>query len=143
MPGQTNIRTRRNTLLRCIDLAGQLQTVGFDFRNSGSVVESNHNVVAGQQGVTSAGNGLMISVWNGSEETRENQLVYYTNPRLAASFYDLRPVAGQKTHWAFSGQRVGAYQRFDDVINGGDYPKIGPAFDAWKRWYDPTGQITS
>jgi hypothetical protein len=55
----------------------------------------------------------------------------------------MRPVAGAITHWAYSGTKVGAYQRFYDIIVGGAYPKHGPAAAAWQQWYNWKGQITS
>ena len=89
-------------------------------------------------------NGLNIKVLAQTQAGLDDSMTYYTNPRLAASFYDLRPVAGQITHWAYSGGvAIGAHQRFYDVIVGGAYPKIGPAATAWKTWYDPKNQITS
>ena len=71
-------------------------------------------------------------------------LAYFTRACMGSSFYDLRPVTGKVTHWAYSGGTpIGAHKRFYDVIVGGAYPKIGPAATAWKTWYDPKNQINS
>jgi hypothetical protein len=101
-----------------------------------------YNVQSNYAGNTSHGaNGLNMPQGVGQHTS---QFAYYTNPIMAASFYDLRPVSGQVTHWAYSGGTpIGAAQRFYDVIVSGAYPKIGPATAAWKTWYDPTNQITS
>lgn len=82
-----------------------------------------------------------------NKDTRDytQSLAWYTNPRMGVSFYDLRPVAGTPAHWAYSGPALqqGAYQRFEDVIVGGAYPKEGPAAAGWKASFDPANQITS
>ena len=140
-PAETfsNTRARKNTVLRCIDAGGGQHTVQIMLAGA---VEMNWNVhcaIAGNRGM--GANGLNI-VMRGSDHTAS--LDYYTAPYLASSFYDLRPVEGQPTHWDYSGgQPLGAYERFRDVILNGAYPKIGPAAAAWKAWYDPKNQITS
>ena len=100
------------------------------------------NVQCDKSGATGMGpNGLNIVMKVGAYDA---SLAYYTNPRMASSFYDLRPVAGAVTHWDYAkGQPIGAYGRFRDVILNGVYPKIGPAATAWKTWYDPKNEIRS
>jgi hypothetical protein len=135
----SNTRARRNTVLRCIDAQGNQNLVQLSL---GGAVEMDRNVQCGPSGNRSMGaNGLNIAM-NGTDYT--GSLAYYTAPYLASSFYDLRPVEGAPTHWAYAGgQPIGAYERFRDVIMNGAYPKIGPAAAAWKAWYDPKNQITS
>ncbi len=50
-------------------------------------------------------NGLNIPMTN-TDHTAS--LAYYTAPYMASSFYDMRPVDGKPTHWAYGGQPVGA-----------------------------------
>jgi hypothetical protein len=135
----TDTRARKNTVLRCIDAPGNQHSVQVMLAGA---VELNWNVqcaLAGNRGM--GANGINI-VMRDSDHTAS--LAYYTAPYRDSSFYDLRPVEGQPTHWNYSGgQPVGAYERFRDVILHGAYPKIGPAAAAWKAWYDPKNQITS
>ena len=85
-------------------------------------------------------NGLNIVMKNGNYDA---SLEYYVSARMTSSFYDCRPVAGKPTHWAYEGQKQGAWARFQDVIEKGLYPRIGPAATGWKASYDPRNQITS
>lgn len=106
-------------------------------------VSIDRNVMCGVSGATGMGvNGLNIVMKAGKKDYTASR-DYYVNPVMAASFYDMRPVEGKPTHWAYGGDRVGAYQRFQDVIVGGKYPKIGPAAAGWKASYDPKNQITA
>jgi hypothetical protein len=72
-------------------------------------------------------------------------LVYYTNISPTSNgFYDLRPVTGQPTHWAYTGgTKKGAWQRFYDVIVGKVVPNVGRAAYYWQLMYDPNGDIVS
>jgi hypothetical protein len=139
-PGGGN-RILHNTALRVID----------DFRfpthhetkiSVAGLVEAQRNVMCALAGAK-LGDGLVIPMKGGSAPDYTASRAYYTNPVMAASFYDYRPVAGQPTHWAYNGDRQGAFQRFQDVIEGGKYPKIGPAAAGWKASYDPRNQVTS
>jgi hypothetical protein len=76
-----------------------------------------------------------------SNDNRGGGEAYYTSCKVGASFYDFRPIAGQPTHWNYSGTKVGAWSRFQDVIENGKYPRIGAAAALWKQWYDPRDQI--
>ena len=136
----SNMTALNNTVLRCIDMPQPDQHTVQISLQGGSGLQ--FNVQCGYAGNTSMGsNGLNIPMTN-TDHTAS--LAYYTAPYMASSFYDLRPVTGKVTHWAYSaGTPVGAHQRFYDVIVGGAYPKIGPAATAWKTWYDPKKQITS
>ena len=137
-PNITGTRAYKNTLLRCIDAPGDQMKVKFQL--DGTNVDAGLNVQCSHSGDTALGaNGLNIV----TASNLEASLAYYANPRMASSFYDLRPLAGAVTHWNYAGQPKGAYQRFRDVIENGAYPKIGPAATAWKTWYDPNNQITS
>ena len=135
-----NNRIRYNTALKVID--------DFTFNSHDAriavagLVEANFNVQCGMAGA-GIGNGLNIVMRGGETPDYTASRAYYVNAIETASFYDYRPVAGAPTHWAYSGVKQGAYQRFYDVILSGKYPKIGPATAAWKASYDPSNQITS
>jgi hypothetical protein len=136
----SNMTAVNNTVLRCIDMPQPDQHIAVISLQGGTGLA--RNVQCNYAGNTSMGaNGLNIPMLNNDYTA---SLAYYTAPYVASSFYDLRPVAGKVTHWAYSGGTpIGAHQRFYDVIVGGAYPKIGPAATAWKTWYDPKSQITS
>jgi hypothetical protein len=138
-PDMSSMRARNNTLIRGIDIPGEQRFVQFNLQGA---IEMNLNVQSSSAGSTAMGsNGLNIPMKAGDYSA---VLAYYTAPYLASGFYDLRPVSGQPTHWSYgAGQKMGAWARFRDVIEGGAYPKIGPAAAAWKAWYDPKNQITS
>ncbi len=131
-----------NTTLRLID--------DFSFANQHDArvavaggVSIDRNVMCGISGATGMGvNGLNIVMKAGTKDYTASR-AWYVNAVMEASFYDIRPVEGKATHWAFGGEKLGAYQRFQDVIVGGKYPKIGPAAAGWKAAYDPKNQITS
>lgn len=105
--------------------------------NPGTGAVTARNVTS-NSGAGTGGIDLSASVSN-----RSSTETLYERARVDSSFYDFRPKVGTAAHWAFSGSKVGAWQRFYDVIVGGDYPKIGPAALGWKLWYDPRNQITS
>jgi hypothetical protein len=137
----TGNRARYNTALRVID--------DFRFKTHHEVkisvpgsVETTRNVICALAGAR-IGDGLVIPMQGGDAPDYTASRDYYTNPATYASFYDYRPVAGQPTHWAFAGDRQGAFQRFRDVIEGGKHPKLGPAAAGWKASYDPRNQIAS
>lgn len=133
-------RCRYNTVLRLVDDTTFSSFHTATIRMPGAV-EIARNVHCSTSGDNSMGlDGLNIVMKTGNYAA---SLGYYTSPRTTASFYDLRPVEGKVTHWAFNGDRQGAFQRFQDVIVGGKYPKTGPAAAAWKTWYDPQNQITA
>jgi hypothetical protein len=132
-------RLRNNTTLRLVD--------DFHFVKShearikcGGAVEFERNVQCALLGAAVDASGLQIPMRNGNYEA---SLAYYVSPRMASSFFDCRPVEGQPTHWAFDGERQGAWARFQDVIVNGRYPKLGPAAAGWKASYDPLNQITA
>ena len=141
--GQTemyNNRLRNNTTLRLVD--------DFSFSSlkeakvqCGGAIELSHNVQCGLSGSGTMGaDGLNIVM---KSDNYDASLVYYTSPRMGASFYDLQPVAGKPTHWSYEGDKLGAWARFQDVIVNGKYPKVGPAAAGWKASYDPQNQITA
>lgn len=133
-------RCRFNTVLRLVDDTTFSSFHTAMIRMPGAV-EISRNVHCSTAGDNSMGlDGLNIVMRTGNYAA---SLGYYTSPRTTASFYDLRPVEGKVTHWAYNGDRQGAFQRFQDVIAGGKYPKVGPAAAAWKTWYDPQNQITA
>jgi hypothetical protein len=139
----TNMSATYNSAIWCVDAPQPgpqyTSTISIQGGNSGIV---HHNVQSNFAGNTSAGPDSLNMVQGNNAHT--SQLAYYTSPRLASSFYDLRPIPGQVTYWGYSGgPAIGGAARFRDVIIGGQYPKIGPAATAWKTWYDPTNQITS
>ena len=137
-PLNTQTIARNNTALRCIDAPGDQHTTQLSIYNPSDI---GFNVQCGFAGNTGMGpNGLNIPMTN-TDHTASR--AYYTNPVMAASFYDVRPVEGKPTHWAYSGTKVGCHDRFQGVIVRGEYPKVGPAATAWKTWYDPRNQITS
>ncbi len=132
-----NNRALFNTALRVIDYHGN--TLDESRMTIAGLVEAQRNVQCGYAGA-GIGNGLNIVMKKGDYSA---SLAYYTNPAMSASFYDYRPVAGKPTHWAYSGDKQGAFDRFQAVIERGEYPKTGPAASAWKAWYDPANQIKS
>ena len=144
-PGSTlayGNRCRYNTVLRLVD-----DFVFADFKVATirvpGAVEISRNVHCSMSGDTSMGlDGLLILMKTGDYSASK---AYYVNPSTTASFYDLRPVANKPTHWAYTGNdgRQGAFQRFYDVIVGGQYPKTGPAAVGFKTWYDPANQIAA
>jgi hypothetical protein len=138
-PNVTGTSAYRNSLIRCVDAPGDQMKCKFQLDGTGG--SAGENVLCSHAGDTSGGGGSLTIV---TAKDLDASLAYFTNPRMAASFYDLRPVAGAVTHWDYvKGKPLGAYGRFRDVILGGAYPKIGPAATAWKTWYDPKEQITS
>ena len=134
--GQSEMSGNRlinNTTLRPID--------DFNFNSHearikcGGVIEWHHNVQCALPSAPTAGTpGLNIAM---ASKDYSASLDYYVKPALTASFYDCRPVAGKPTHWAYGGEKMGAWARFQDVIEKGLYPKIGPAAAGWKASYDP------
>ena len=138
-PNVTGTRAFRNTLIRTVDAPGDQMKCKFQLDGTGG--SAGENVFCSHAGDTSGGsNSLAIVTANNLDAS----LAYFTNPRMAASFYGLRPIEGTVNHWGYAkGKPLGAYQRFRDVILGGAYPKIGPAAKAWKTWYDPKDEIRS
>lgn len=137
-------RFENNTLLRIIDLPSSQGSVYYKLDAGTNPPTWLANV---QQHINSWP-GVFNIKGGGTDFTASRS--YYTNPvaevssGVRSSFYDMRPVTGAITHWAYSGGTpIGCHQRFYDVIVGGQYPKIGAAGAAWKTWYDPRNQITS
>ncbi len=131
---------RYNTCLRLVDDLHFTNLHYTQIRLPGATTIS-ANVQCSSSGDPSAGADGLNIVMKPSDYSAS--LAYYTSPTMTASFYDLRPVPGKPTHWAYVGAKVGAFQRFYDVIVLGKYPKIGPAAAAWKASYDRANQISS
>ena len=130
-----------NTVLRCIDMPGDQHITAVSVQ--GGVRPAAERAVQLRRQHVAWGRAASTSRMTQHRPHGVAGLLHRP-PTWPSSFYDLRPVTGKVTHWAYSGGTpVGAHQRFYDVIVGGAYPKIGPAATAWKTWYDPKNQITS
>ena len=73
----------------------------------------------------------------------EASLAYYANPRMASSFYDLRPLAGAVTHWNYAGQPKARLPAVPRRHRERRLPEDWPGGDGRKTRYDPSNQITS
>jgi hypothetical protein len=136
-PSITGANATYNTCIWCIDTPGDQFVSKINGMNSASF-----NVQCALSANDTAAGPNSLSIPTSSQDTN-NSLPYYVAPYIDSTFYDMRPVAGAITHWAYSGTKVGAYQRFYDIIVGGAYPKHGPAAAAWQQWYNWKNQITS
>lgn len=139
---------RRNTLLRCIDYPDVVAS-GSGVR--GTFVSAAPGVVAAEcvQNVVTkrtsepagfGSGGLAILGGYNSWAAIDR---YYTSARRTSTFYELRPVTGQPTHWAYSaGPAVGAAEKFRrTLVDKVGFPKVGPAWALWKQDYDWKNQI--
>lgn len=112
----------------------------------GTASYSNNYMCVTAGNLTHGASGLaegqtLYAIMNTNDYTAS--LTYYTNPRMGATFYGLRPVAGQPTHWAYQGVRKGAWRRFRAVLENGAWPQIGRAATAFRTWYDPNDERSS